>query len=65
MHAERKNMINCHPAAKNESAGKKINTFPARSAGEKRYLKRIEMLLRDVQETSFVGGCPSEQDPPD
>ena len=28
-------------------------------------MKRIEMLLREDQETSFVGGCPSEQDPHD
>ena len=58
-------MFNCHPAAKNESAGKKTKHISRAKRREKTYLERIEMLLRDDQETSFVGGCPSEQDPPD
>jgi len=65
MHAERKNMFNCHPAAKKRKRRKEKKHIPRAKRREKTYLERIEMLLRDDQETSFVGGCPSEQDPPD
>ena len=47
-----------------ESPGKTKKTFPARSAGKRSDFDRIEMLSRNDWETSFVRGCPSDQDPP-
>ena len=58
-------MITCHPAAKSRKRRKDEKHIPRAKRGEKKYLIRIEMLLTDDQETCFVWGCPSEQDPPD
>ena len=59
-------MFNCHPDAKKRKRRKETKHIPGAKRREKKtYLERIEILLRDDQETCFVGGCPSEQDPPD
>ena len=39
--------------------------IPRAKRGEKTDFDRIEMLSRNDWETSFVRGCPAEQDPPD